>query len=74
MVARRQRCTVVLGSLSDATTTPVEKNASDWRFVEAPTVEAAESALSLDHDIRVGVWPCNGRLDLSEMEQFSAMR
>jgi DNA-binding NtrC family response regulator len=45
-----------------------------WRFIEAPSADAADAVLSSAPDIRVGIWSYKEELPSDEHEKFSTLR
>ena len=68
-----ERRIVVLGTL-DAVHLGQARAAGGWRLLDVPSAEAADALLAAQPDVRVGVWPHDGRLSAEELEKFSALR
>ncbi len=44
-----------------------------WKFIQVPTIDAADAQLAANSGIRVGLWPCGDGLD-EHFETFPALR
>ena len=72
-MAKEARTALVVGARPGD---PCEWNGNlpGWNFVQVPTFDAADALLSVDRDIRVGLWSCATSTLDEHFEEFPALR
>jgi DNA-binding NtrC family response regulator len=68
------RTALVLGTIADHHLCNWNEVSTGWRFVQTPTIEAAEAMLSSDPSIHVGLWPCCVDAIDEHLEKFPTVR
>jgi DNA-binding NtrC family response regulator len=70
-----ERRIVVLGDIAQRAFLGGEpESAGGWRFVEAPSCEAADTLLARADDIRVGLYPYEAQASAGTLQEFATLR
>jgi DNA-binding NtrC family response regulator len=67
------RTAVILGTNTAGELCGTDAELPQWRFVQAPTIEAAEAVLNQDKSIRVGLWAHSAALE-DHLTRFPVLR